>query len=169
EIHDAIRGNGVYDLVKKNMKSAPSDRFMATCTLTTVNHKHISETIQAALELGFRGIVFNWYTPFSENDPLWVPYVQRNSDINVLIRHIRKEPNFVLNTRGELDLLRSSEWTTRCPNWCTISIDAFGHLKRPCVLGSRAVCEKCGCHVFPSVVRILERAERTLLVRGLGI
>ncbi|MFX1486397.1 MAG: radical SAM protein [Promethearchaeota archaeon] len=168
-IHDAIRGKGVYDLIRKNMKSAPSDRFMATCTLTTVNHRHISETVQAASELGFRGIVFNWYTPFSENDPLWVPYIQRNTDIDMLIRHVRKEPDFILNTRRELDLLRSPEWTVRCPNWCTISIDAFGHSKRPCVLGSRAVCEKCGCHVFPSLIRILERAERTLLLRAVEI
>ncbi|MFQ6134957.1 MAG: hypothetical protein ACE5KU_03980, partial [Nitrososphaerales archaeon] len=117
-----------------------------------------------AIDLGMIGIVFNWHTPFTEDDPLWLNYEERNRNIDTILGLSDKHNDFIWNTPEELEILRSSEWTQRCPNWFVISVDASGRRKQPCVFGG-AVCEKCGCHVFPSLLATLGRTKQGMLMR----
>ncbi|MEM5794360.1 MAG: radical SAM protein [Candidatus Aenigmatarchaeota archaeon] len=165
KIHDKLRGKGVYDKMKKNIKSSPTDCIVGTSTLNSINHNYITEIVESAMDLGLRAIAFNWYTPFSNNDPLWVDYQQRNRDIDLLIKLKEKYYDFIANTTEELEMMRNSGWTKRCPNWCTLSIDAYGKIKKPCVLGENVLCEKCGCHVFPSVLLTIEKLKGGMVAK----
>ena len=154
--HDKLRGAGVFASLKTNIKRAPHDDLYALCTLNTVNRKYIPETVDAARTLGLKGIMFNWHNPLEAEDHLWVPFAQRNQDID-LILGLQDEPDgFVINTAWELDALRSPEWARNCPAHWIASYDAAGRVKTPCIFQDPRMCNRCGCHVFPALGAVVK-------------
>jgi|GEM_PF-2381024 len=150
-VHDRLRGPGTFALLKRNVRRAPHDDLYALCTLNTVNRPYLVETVEAARALGLRGIMFNWHNPLGEEDPLWVPFAQRNQDIDIVLGLADGPDGLVVNTRWELDLLRTPGWSRRCPSGWIESYDAAGRLKKPCIFADPRMCERCGCHVFPAL------------------
>ena len=165
KVHDNLRGDGVFHQLKNNVKKSPTDNIYGLCTLNSLNHEHISQTISTAEDLGLKGIMFNWYNPASDDDSLWVDYETRNKDIDLLLDLMEDKPDFIYNTKFELDMLRNPEWTKSCPSYFVPSYDAFGDLKTPCVFGERAFCEKCGCHVFPVLMESIAKGRKTAQFR----
>jgi hypothetical protein len=151
KVHDNLRGPGVFDALRKNIKRAPHDDLYALCTLNTLNRPHLEETVETARALGLKGIMFNWHNPLEEEDPLWVPFSDRNRDINIVLGLAESSDGFVLNTRWELDLLRTPGWTGHCPSGWIESYDAAGRRKLPCIFADPRMCSRCGCHVFPAL------------------
>lgn len=165
KIHDKLRGSGVFGKLKKNVRKSPNDNIYALCTLNTTNHKHIPNIIVTAMDLGLKGIMFNWYNPSSANDPLWIDYPTRNKDIDRLINLLDHYPKFIYNTIYELNLLRTPKWTGSCPNHWIPSYDAFGNLKIPCIFGEHAYCSRCGCHVFPALSESITKGRETVQMK----
>ena len=85
KVHDSIRGEGVFERVKDNLKSAPTDRIWGLCTLNSINYHHIKDTVETARDLGLRGLMFNWHTPSSLDDPLWIDLEKRNKNIDHIL------------------------------------------------------------------------------------
>ena len=164
-VHDHLRGEGVFEKLQKNVKKSPTDNIYGLCTINSLNHEHISQTISTAEDLGLKGIMFNWYNPASDDDSLWVDYETRNKDIDLLLDLMEDKPDFIYNTKFELDMLRNPEWTKNCPAHWIPSYDAFGDLKKPCVFGESAFCEKCGCHVFPALMDSVTKGRKTAQFR----
>jgi hypothetical protein len=152
EIHDQIRGADAYDRMRQNLKSSPNDRIVAISTVNTLNYSILPEIVRCAEDLGMLGIIFNWHTPHHMNDPLWLNYPLRNQCIDEISKLKETRPEFTLNSFAELELMRTPMWTKNCPNWFVVSYDATGRVKKPCILGERAICERCGCHVYPSLL-----------------
>jgi len=98
-----------------------------------------------------KGIMFNWHNPLEAEDPLWVPFDQRNQDIDIILGIRAKTAGFIVNTEWELDVLRNPAWGRDCPAHWIASYDAAGRLKKPCIFGDPAMCARCGCHVFPAL------------------
>jgi hypothetical protein len=165
DIHDALRGDGVFERLKNNVKKSPTDNIYALCTLNSINHDYITQTISTARSLGLKGIMFNWYNPSGDSDDLWLDYGARNRDIDVILELMTQDPSFIYNTKYELSMLRTPEWTDSCPSHWVPSYDAFGDLKSPCIFGERAVCEKCGCHVFPAILESVTKGKITVQFR----
>ncbi len=164
-VHDGIRGQGVFDAIKRNLKKSPTDNIYGLCTLNTLNQDSIRETVETAGELGLRGIMFNWHTPSRADDPLWVDYPARNRNIDELLAIIDHSPGFIYNTRYELDILRNPDWSRTCQAYLVLSYDAFGELKEPCIFGKGAICNKCGCHVYPALRESVMNGSRTVQYR----
>jgi hypothetical protein len=95
--------------------------------------------------------MFNWHNPLGEEDPLWVPFAERNRDIDIVLGLAESSDGFVVNTRWELDLLRTPGWTGHCPSYWIESYDAAGRRKLPCIFADPRMCPRCGCHVFPAL------------------
>jgi hypothetical protein len=119
-------------------------------TINTLNYKHVKEMVDEWIDL-VEGLVFQFYTPFSENDPLWLPFGdERNAVIDELIGLKKEYPTFILNTIQQLNTSRRP-WGVKCPNWMCVAVDAFGRIKSPCSMGSadpnmpQPICERCGC------------------------
>jgi hypothetical protein len=148
KIHDTLRGAGVFDSIKRNTMRAPHDDLYALCTLNSLNRLYIRDTVNAARNLGVKGIMFNWYNPLKAEDPLWVPFPQRNQDIDIILGIRDELGGFVLNTAWELDILRSPKWAKDCPAQWIVSHDAAGRVKKPCIFQDPKMCGRCGCHVF---------------------
>lgn len=153
-IHDGLRGADVFDSLNRNIGRAPHDDLYALCTLNAINRPYIRGTVDAAKDLGLKGIMFNWYNPLEAEDPLWVPFPQRNQDIDIILGARDELGGFIVNTRWELDILRTPEWSKNCPASWIVSLDAAGRVKEPCIFQDPGMCGRCGCHVFPALKEV---------------
>ena len=172
-IHDQIRGNGSYSKAKKNIleyisgpdrdgKPAWKDIWI-TMTINSLNYSSIEALIDE-----WKGIVnkigFQFHTPFVKGDPLWIPYGdKRNQIVDNLIDLKKRYPDFVINGKKQLSLMKGN-WggvgTTpvQCPSWAILSLDHMGRVKKPCCIGSadskalKPICEDCGLGCYSVLV-----------------
>jgi Fe-coproporphyrin III synthase len=117
-IHDQIRGKGSYSKTKQNIldyiagpdrsgKPAWKDIWIAM-TINSLNYGSIKDLVQE-----WRGkiykIGFQFHTPFAKGDPLWLPYGQkRNNIVDKLIALREKYPDFVINSKRHLSLMKGN-------------------------------------------------------------
>jgi MoaA/NifB/PqqE/SkfB family radical SAM enzyme len=173
KIHDQIRGKGSYSKTKQNILdyTAGSDRngkpawkdIWITMTINNLNYGTIDSLVQE-----WKGVVnkigFQFHTPFAKGDPLWLPFGQeRNKVVDELIALRKKYPDFIINNKKQL-LLMKGNWggigTTpiQCPSWAILSLDHMGREKKPCCIGSadskslKPICEDCGLGCYSVLV-----------------
>jgi Fe-coproporphyrin III synthase len=174
EVHDQIRGNGSYSKTKQNIleyisgsdhrngKPAWKDIWI-TMTINSLNYDTVEDLTEE-----WKGIVnkigFQFHTPFQKGDPLWMLFGdKRNQIVNKLIALKKKYPDFVINGKKQLSLMRGN-WggigTTpiQCPSWAILSLDHMGRVKKPCCIGSadskalKPICEDCGLGCYSVLV-----------------
>jgi sulfatase maturation enzyme AslB (radical SAM superfamily) len=167
ETHNLIRGKGVFAKIRENISSFhPVDCYCNT-TLTGLNHRtKIRSIIDAAKDLEAKGICFAWSTPLSLKDALHLSHAERQKDIDEIQRLKRLfYGDYILNSDEELDLMRTNEWSKRCPTWFVESYDAYGNRKPTCVFGqaTQFMCDNCGCNIYPSILTVLERRKSALI------
>jgi len=173
KVHDSIRGQGSYDKTRNMIleyisgpprKGKPAWKdIWITMTINTLNY---STAIDLAEEwIGkVNKIGFQFHTPFVEGDPLMMPFgKQRNEVVDTLIELHEKYPEFVVNFKKQL-LLMKGNWggigTTpvQCPSWAVLALDHMGRVKRPCCIGSannkaaKPICEECGLGCYSVLV-----------------
>ena len=156
-VHNAIRGMRVYGKVKQNVREHPWVKVSINMTINSLNYRCVEEVADEWYSLA-RAITFQFHTPFSFNDELWLPYGKlRNSVIDRLLKIKEKYPDFVANTSKQLILFRSGKWTAKCPTWFFINLDSSGKMKQPCVIssidgnGAKPICERCGIGCYAGV------------------
>ncbi|MFL6423054.1 MAG: radical SAM protein [Nitrososphaera sp.] len=164
--HDLIRGKGIFAKIKQNISSGISVACYCNTTLSRLNHAKIQNIIEAAKNMGAYGISFAWSTPMSPNDALYLSQAERQKDIDEIIglkRHYYGD--YILNSDKELELMRTNQWSNRCPTWFVESYDAYGNRKPTCVFGKATpfMCENCGCNIYPSILTVLERHKPALI------
>jgi MoaA/NifB/PqqE/SkfB family radical SAM enzyme len=149
-VHDAIRGVCVYQKVKRNVKEHPEAKVTINMTINNLNWKCVEKVVDEWYGHA-RAITFQFYTPFSRYDKLWLPYGKlRNFVIDKLIEIKEKYSDFVANTSKQLNLFRNGKWTANCPTWFFLNLDSNGKIKQPCIIssadqnGAKPICEKCG-------------------------
>lgn len=167
ETHDHIRGKGVFAKIRQNISSAGihTDCYCNT-TLSKLNRTKIQGIVEAAKDLGANGICFAWSTPMSPKDVLFLSHEERQKYIDE-IQGLKRlfYGDYILNTDEELDLMRTNQWSKRCPTWFVESYDAYGNRKPTCVFGEATsfMCEHCGCNIYPSILTIIERRKPSLI------
>ena len=172
-VHDSIRGRGSYAKTKQNIldyskgpprhgKPAWKDIWI-TMTINSVNYNSITDLVEE-----WRGKVnkigFQFHTPFIKDDPLWIPFGQRRSEmVDIIIELRRKYPDFVINGEKQLSLMKGN-WggvgtiPVQCPSWAILSLDHMGRVKQPCCIGSadskglKPICEQCGLGCYSVLV-----------------
>jgi MoaA/NifB/PqqE/SkfB family radical SAM enzyme len=145
EVHDRIRGQRIYDKVKDNVSNYKGPVFL-NMTINSLNAGCLEDMVE-----DWRGVTnlinFQFHTPFSRDDRLWVPYGRARDNIVGRIRALKKEyPGFFLNTDMQLENLRGNAWTKDCPSWAFLPLDSTGRRKSPCFIGGerKPMCERCG-------------------------
>ena len=150
EIHNKIRGEEIYSRIKSNVENFTGDsNLIINYTINSLNYRCIEEVFEE-----WEGLVdminFQFHTPFSYDDGLWIPYGKKRDAIIKKIKRLkRKYPYKSYNTEKQLDLLGTNHWTENCPNWAFLSLDHKGNRKTPCFIGSsgsgkKPICERCG-------------------------
>ena len=173
-IHDSIRGKGTYSKTKQNILdyiNGPPNRhkpawkdIWITMTINSLNHPSIDGLIEE-----WNGVInkigFQFHTPFTMNDPLWLPFgPERSRIVDKLIELKGKYPDFVINSQKQLELMRGNWGGTgttpvECPSWAILSLDHLGRIKQPCCIGSadtknglKPICERCGLGCYSVMV-----------------
>ena len=165
EVHDRIRGKGAWAKTRGNVLDyvdggGPGARkdIWITMTINSLNYKTVGRVID-----DWRGhsnkIGFQFHTPFTKGDPLWLPFgAERDAVIDELVGMRRgRHRDYIVNPVKQLEIMRRSwggKGTTPvdCPTWAIVSVDHMGREKMPCCIGSaegsggtmKPRCEECG-------------------------
>jgi MoaA/NifB/PqqE/SkfB family radical SAM enzyme len=149
-VHDAIRGMRTYKKVKDNVISHPEVNVTINMTINSLNYRCIEDVVREWYNF-VKAITFQFHTPFSYNDKLWLPYGKvRDNVVDKLLKIKEDYPDFIANTSKQLNLFRNGKWTANCPKWFFINLDSNGKIKEPCVIsssdknGAKPICERCG-------------------------
>jgi MoaA/NifB/PqqE/SkfB family radical SAM enzyme len=149
-IHDAIRGVKIYRKVKQNVIDHPEVDVVINMTINSLNYGCVEDVVDEWYSFA-RAFTFQFHTPFSYDDTLWLPYGKtRNSTIDKLLEMKEKYPDFIANTSKQLNLFKDGKWTVNCPKWFFINLDSSGKTKQFCVIsntdenGVKPICERCG-------------------------
>ncbi len=149
-IHNMIRGAKIYEKIKQNIIDHPDIKCVINMTINRLNYKVIPKVISEWYPIA-QAITFQFHTPFSYDDELWLPYgKERNATIDNIIRIKEKLPDFIANTSMQLNLFRDGGWSLNCPKWFFINLDNKGRRKQSCVIsntdsdGAKPICERCG-------------------------
>jgi len=149
-IHNRIRGMEIYKKVKQNVIDHPEKAVVINMTINTLNYECIEEAVREWYDFA-RAFIFQFHTPFSYDDKLWLPYGRlRNNTIDKLLKIKENYPDFIANTSKQLDLFRDEKWTAGCPHWFFVNLDSSGRTKQSCVIsntdenGIKPICERCG-------------------------
>ena len=150
KIHNTIRGMNIHKKVKQNVIDHPEENVVMNMTINRLNYKCLEEVVHEWYD--FAGaLTFQFHTPFSYDDILWLPYGRlRNNTIDKLLKIKENHPDFIANTSKQLDLFRDGKWTTSCPKWFFVNLDSNGQTKQSCVIsntdknGIKPICERCG-------------------------
>jgi len=149
-IHDTIRGVKIYRKVKQNVIDHPEEDGVINMTINRLNYECIEEAVREWYDFA-RAFIFQFHTPFSYDDELWLPYGRlRNNTIDKLLEIKENYPDFIANMAKQLDLFRDEKWTAGCPHWFFVNLDSSGRTKQSCVIsntdknGIKPICERCG-------------------------
>ncbi len=158
KIHDSIRGAGSYRKIKKNILSHPEIKVVVNMTINKLNYKSVEKICEEFYPYA-QAITFQFHTPFTYNDELWLEYgKERNETVNKLISLKIKYPDFIANTTKQLNLFKHNKWTPHCPNWLFVNLDSHGVEKQSCVIsnteqtGVKPLCERCGIGCYAGAV-----------------
>lgn len=149
-IHDTIRGMKVYKKVRQNILNHPEVNVTINMTINSLNYECVDKVVHEWYNFA-RALTFQFHTPFSYDDKLWLPYGKlRNKTIDKLLKIKETCPDFIANTSKQLNLFRDGKWTANCPNWFFVNLDSSGKTKQSCVIsntdenGIKPICERCG-------------------------
>jgi MoaA/NifB/PqqE/SkfB family radical SAM enzyme len=168
-VHNFIRGP-TYMKIRENVKLFTKQygqkKIWIATTINSLNYKYVEDIVKEWNDIAYE-IAFQFHTPFSMNDPLWLPYGEERNRVIERIIELKKDYNgFVSNTPKQLDMMKGP-WggvgTTpvRCPTWVILALDHMGRVKKPCCIGSgkedsvKPICERCGLAPYSSVLSLL--------------
>ncbi len=152
EVHEDLRQRkGIYRLIKQNVTACAPGRVTISCCITRQNAHCIERLVEEWAEVA-AGFTFDFYTPIEgKDDPLWIPWPERDQIIDRLFAIRRAHPDSLRVTERALRLMYSDTASTVTKD-CLFARKAFaytalGQLKEKCMMGAKADCSRCGCIV----------------------
>ncbi len=148
ESHDAIRGNGTYNRIKRNINRSDL-RINLACSINRLNHHSIEDMVEEWSKTHVRGIHFGFYSPTKAEHcgDLSIDFKLRDTIIDRIRMLKRKYGDFILVPEKVLDLMSSEnaeEVTSNCLyDKLFVTFGPDGKEKR-CPVGDQAVCSQCG-------------------------
>lgn len=143
EIHDTIRGEGVYDKLMDNLANVDfGGAIYANMVLQKDNIGAIEETVKIVKEnKRLAGIIFNFITPPPHD--LALTYDEKKAAVEK-IAALKKEGYPVLNSKKGIKLLAEEDWSKKCPYYVTAFIIPDGSHHNGCPMHGTPSCRKCG-------------------------
>lgn len=158
DLNDAVRGEGVYDRVRRNLLALPggfSPTVQIQCVVTRQNHPRLEELVRDFVDTPVDGIAFTFHVPnVGEHSELsFRDAADREPAVDAVARLKRRYPSFVWNASRALELMRpatAKTVTDGCPALRTV-LPLYvedGRLTTPrCCYGNNADCDRCGAWV----------------------
>ena len=143
DVHDGIRGSGVYDELMKNLSETEfSGSIYANMVLQKDNIGCIEETAKIVKDNEkLSGIIFNFITPPPYELALTAEEKKKAIE---KIRELKKSGYPILNSKKGLELLAEEDWSKKCPYHVTVFIIPDGSHYDGCPMKGTPSCGKCG-------------------------
>jgi MoaA/NifB/PqqE/SkfB family radical SAM enzyme len=143
DIHDRIRGTGVFQRVLRHLENYAEDRAFVSTTINTENAHSVPAMISMLRET-VAGVTVQFHYPYKGlPDPFFVPHSERATLLDKLI-DMKKNGYPVANSVLSLQELKKKRWT--CEDGLLANAEPDGKVLHGCYLQNRApsVCELCG-------------------------
>lgn len=170
ELHDAIRGQGCYDRIRRNVSDPryAALQIAIACCLNRDNIGCVRDLVREWREVPHvRHILFDFFTPIrGAKEELWIPFAERDRALDLLEELKREFGDFIGGPPRTFDLMRERNRHRSVGKNCVFvrngtAFDAWGNVKKPCVIGAQADCDRCGC-IVPFSVRAWKRPANLL-------
>jgi len=160
--HDEIRGRGTYSRIKTNLSHPGilSLQVAIACCINKKNADCVEDLLSEWRRIPhIRHILFDFFTPIKGiKEDLWLTFEERDLLLEKLIG-LKKEKygDFIGGPPMTLRLMKSDRKDVAVGKKCVfvrhgLAFDASGNIKKPCVIGPKADCDRCGC-IVPFSVR----------------
>ncbi|MEW6358611.1 MAG: radical SAM protein [Planctomycetota bacterium] len=166
EYYRQMRGRDFYERIKKNA-DRPDLKVVASMVVAKNNYHCIPDLLAEWSRTAVKGIMFQFYTPIrGHTDDLWPGFELRDRILDDLLRYKKIYGDFIDLPESLFRLMKSDRCKPITAN-CLYRTQAFcydpmGRVKRPCMMGPKADCSRCGC-VLPFHLHLLE--SRSLMFR----
>jgi Fe-coproporphyrin III synthase len=158
EAHEAIRGQGSYERIKRNADRGDLDVMVTVC-LNRLNADTVEEVVREWDRTSVRHLAFEFHTPIAgmAADAELALTASERDELCELILGLREiYGSFILPPPRTYRLMHSSrsrEVTDHCLyRQHALVLGPDGRRKRPCMLGPKADCDQCGC-IIPFITR----------------
>jgi hypothetical protein len=127
------------------------------------NYVCMEEVVEEWARTNIRGFLFQFFTPIRGlDDSMWPGWELRDRIIEKIRKLRRRYGDYIINSDRSLTLMRSDN-ARRITSRCLYRRNAYalapdGTLKRPCMMGPKADCSRCGC-VLPYTMAAMEEAN----------
>jgi MoaA/NifB/PqqE/SkfB family radical SAM enzyme len=142
-VHDAIRGDGTFSRVLRNLEEQGKGRSFVSTTISTFNARAVPEMV-SSLRGKVEGITIQFYYPYNGlPDPLFVQPSERADLVDELIS-LKKAGYPVANSFLSLNEMKKEVWT--CEDKLLANAEPDGTVLHGCYLKNRgnSVCSHCG-------------------------
>ncbi|MDR0777921.1 MAG: radical SAM protein [Methanomassiliicoccaceae archaeon] len=143
DMHDTIRGDGVYDKLMDNIANTDfTGAIYANMVINKYNLDLIEETAKVVKDNEkLTGIIFNFITP----PPYDIALTNDEKKKAIAkIRELKKNGHPILNSKKGLELLAEEDWSKKCPYYVTVFVLPDGTHKDGCPMAGTDSCKECG-------------------------
>ncbi len=156
EIHDQIRGEGVYQRVMQNLGQATRPPIVHM-TISQANKNSIADFLkemeQEEIKSKILGLAFSFYTPNKglKEEELFIPLDERDELVDKLLEYRREYGSTMGFTPKMAKHFKQSgsffEWNSleKCPVGKVCVCYRSDGTRKPCTYGVDADCSRCGC------------------------
>lgn len=166
--HESMRNMpGLYDTIERTIGQSDGLKITIAYCITSQNCSEVFSSLEEwSGNPKVRNMVFSFFTPVTGvDDSLWLGWEEKDRLLELLIESKKVYGDFVVNTGRALRLMKSDRArsvTDRCPfAEKSFALGPDGVTKKPCMLGPKADCRRCGC-VVPFYLKSL--TDRKLVV-----
>lgn len=152
-LHDSIRGEGIFDVVFRNLVTTKHPRVALNMTINSINAGEVEAVAKIARLLPtVHGVSFNFHTPYPGVKEICLTLADR-AEVIERILHLKREGFPVLNTYGGLKAMKANKWRRPIPYIHLMEKDSIYE----CCFGRDhpGVCEKCGYGVIVELSQIM--------------
>lgn len=169
KLHDEIRGSGCYAKIKKNVAGfTPGMNIAIACCINRSNASCIEDLAAEWSSIPhIRHVLFDFFTPIKGiKEDMWLNFSERDQTIDRINVLREKFGKFIGGPPKTHDLMREKNRHSCVGANCVfvqngIAFDAMGNVKKPCVIGPKADCDRCGC-IVPFSLRAWKKPSNLL-------
>jgi MoaA/NifB/PqqE/SkfB family radical SAM enzyme len=161
DYHNLIRGEGTFERLVENVKTAKHPRMSANMVINSVNYLAVDDTLEFVKNNPhLRLISFNFHTPYAGTEDLFLDWEKRRTVIDLLIQ--KKKAGYpVMNSVSGLQRMRCNDFEKQC--WVSDFVLANGTYLKQCPGKEAGVCDRCGFSMAGEMHSVFNLKPDTLL------
>ncbi|HXZ23618.1 MAG TPA: hypothetical protein VEH08_02675, partial [Methanomassiliicoccales archaeon] len=161
EMHDFIRGAGVYDKLMANLEKTTHPNIFANMVVMKENVDRVEETVRlVAANKRIRGIMLNFITPPPYE--ITLTHEQKEKVVELALR-LKKEKLPILNTSKALRDMLKEDFGSVCPDWVSAFVLPDRSHFYGCPMRNTPSCDQCGFDAVREYRLITKGDARTIM------